>query len=213
MNSFGYNLDMDLKTNYEKWYEGDGYYWGTEPAELCHELIKLVPPSKDVKVLDIGCGEGKDAVFMAKQGYTVSAFDITENGIRKTKKMAEENGVEVNAFIADINDFEIDDTFDIIYSTGTIQYLADDRIDWFFDKVKKMTRDNGINWFNVFVDKPFIPLPPDWDVYEKMWPTARLFTYYPDWYFERMDEYVFECHSSGVPHHHCMDVLVARKKV
>ena len=74
-------------------------------------------------------------------------------------------------------------------------------------------RDNGINWFNVFVDKPFIPLPPDWDVYEKLWPTAKLFTYYPEWYFERMEEYVFECHSSGVPHNHCMDVLVARKKV
>ena len=35
--------------------------------------------------------------------------------------------------------------------------------------------------------------------------------YYPDWKFERVDETIFECHSSGVPHVHCMDVLVARK--
>lgn len=202
---------MTVKTNYEKWYEGEDYYWGVEPAELCHELIKLVKPGKDVKVLDIGCGEGKDAVFMAKQGYDVTAFDITTNGINKTIRMAEENNVKINAFVADINDFEIDDTFDIIYSTGTIQYLEDDKIDGFFAKVQKMTRPNGINWFNVFVDKPFIPLPPDWDVYEKLWPAAKLFTFYPDWLFERIDEYVFECHSSGVPHLHCMDVLVARK--
>lgn len=202
---------MTVKTNYEKWYEGEDYYWGVEPAELCHELIKLVKPGKDVKVLDIGCGEGKDAVFMAKQGYDVTAFDITTNGINKTIRMAEENNVKINAFVADINDFEIDDTFDIIYSTGTIQYLEDDKIDGFFAKVQKMTRPNGINWFNVFVDKPFIPLPPDWDVYEKLWPAAKLFTYYPDWLFERIDEYIYECHSSGVPHLHCMDVLVARK--
>lgn len=202
---------MTLKTNYENWYAGDDYFWGTEPAELCYELIKLVSPGKGVKVLDIGCGEGKDAVFMAKQGYEVYAFDITENGIAKTKRMAKENGVEINAFIADVNDFSIDETFDIIYSTGTIQYLDDDRIDGFFEKVKRMTKPQGINWFNVFVDKPFIPLPPDWDVGEKMWPTAKLFTYYPDWKFERIDETIFECHSGGTPHIHCMDVLVARK--
>ena len=204
---------MALKTNYEKWYEGDDYFWGLEPAELCDELCKLMPPGKDIKVLDIGCGEGKDAIYLAEKGYDVTAFDITENGIRKTKKLASERNVEVNAFIADINDFEIEEKFDIIYSTGTIQYLDDDKIDAFFEKVKNMTNDNGLNWFNVFVDKPFIPLPPDWDVGEKMWQTAKLFTYYPDWKFERIDETIFECHSSGIPHLHCMDVLVARKKL
>jgi tellurite methyltransferase len=203
---------MSSRTDYEEYYASEGYYWGTEPAELCHELIRLLPPAKGVKVLDIGCGEGKDAVFMAKQGYEVTAFDITDNGIAKTKRMAKENGVEVNAFIADINDFEIEDMFDIIYSTGTIQYLDEDKIPAFFKKVQRMTKPNGLNWFNVFVDKPFIPLPPDWDRYEQLWPSGKMFTYYPEWKFERIDETIFECHSSGVPHLHCMDVLVARKE-
>ena len=35
-----------------------------------------------------------------------------------------------------LNDFEIDERFDIIYSTGTIQYLDDEKIDSFFEKVK-----------------------------------------------------------------------------
>lgn len=204
---------MALITQYEKWYESEDYFWGTTEAELCHELIKLIPPSKDIKVLDIGCGEGKDAVYMAKQGYTVYAFDITKSGINKTLRMAKENDVEINAFIADINDFNIDEKFDIIYSTGTIQYLDNDKIDEFFKKVQSMTKPNGINWFNVFVDKPFIPLPPDWDEGEKLWPTAKLFSYYPDWKFERIDETIFDCNSAGIPHKHCMDVLVARKKV
>ena len=202
---------MSSKTNYEEYYASEDYYWGIEPAELCYELLKLLPPGKDVKVLDIGCGEGKDAVFMAKQGYQVTAFDITKNGIAKTLKLAKENDVKVDAFIADINDFSIDETFDIIYSTGTIQYLDEDKIPAFFEKVRNMTRPDGINWFNVFVDKPFIPLPPDWDIYEKLWKAGSLFTYYPDWKFERIDETIFECHSAGIPHLHCMDVLVARK--
>ncbi len=201
-----------VKTNYEKWYEEcDGYYWGLEPAELCYEIEKIIPADKDIKVLDIGCGEGKDAVYFAKKGYKVSAFDITESGIRKTKALAQKEGVEIDAFVADINDMNINDEFDIIYSTGTIQYLEEDKKDIFFEKVKKMTRAGGINWFNVFVDKPFLPLPPDWDETEAMWNTGDLFSHYKDWMFLRSDEIIFDCNSSGVPHKHCMDVVIAKK--
>ena len=202
---------MAYITQYEKWYAEEDYFWGTEPNELCHELIKLLPPAKGVKVLDIGCGEGKDAVFMASQGYDVYAFDITENGIAKTKKLADERNVSVNAFVADINNFKIDEKFDIIYSTGTIQYLDDSEIANFFAKVKDMTVPNGINWFNVFVSKPFVAKAPDYDENEKEWKSGQLFSYYDDWYFERVDETVFRCTSAGIPHLHCMDVLVARK--
>lgn len=202
---------MAFKTNYEEWYSSNDYFWGTKEADLCHELIKLIKPNKNIKVLDIGCGEGKDMVYLAKQGYDVYGFDVTKNGINKTLRMAKENNVEVNAFVADINNFDIKEKFDIIYSTGTIQYLDDDKIDAFFKKVKDMTNVNGINWFNVFVDKAFIPLPPDWDINEKLWQTGQLFTYYPDWKFERIEEKIFDCNSSGILHKHCMDVLVARK--
>ena len=45
--------------------------------------MKLRPPVKPLKVLDIGCGEGKDAVFLARNGYSVTAFDLSEAGIEK----------------------------------------------------------------------------------------------------------------------------------
>ena len=48
---------MSIRTNYEKWYEEEGYYWGLEPGDFLDELIELCPPSPDKKVLDIGCGE------------------------------------------------------------------------------------------------------------------------------------------------------------
>lgn len=200
-----------VKTNYEKWYEGDEYYWGFEPAALCKEIVNFLPKDKTLKILDIGCGEGKDAVYFAKLGYQVSAFDVTENGIRKTKMLAKKEGVKIDAYIDDINTFELKENYDVIYSTGTVQYLDEDKKDRFFKMVQQHTNVNGINWFNVFVDKPFIPLPPDWDETERLWKTAELFTHYPDWKFLRVDEEIFECHSSGVPHLHCMDVLFAQK--
>ena len=65
--------------------------------------------------------------------------------------------------------------------------------------------------FNVFVDKPFLDLPPDWDKEEKMWKSGELFSYLSDWKFHRIDEIVFEDNSNGIPHYHCMDTIVCEK--
>lgn len=201
----------DIRTNYEKWYSDDDYYWGTEPADFCDELIKLRPASIAKKVLDIGCGEGKDAVYMAEMGYSVSAFDLTKNGIDKAKKLAAQRNVAINAYVDDINSFETDETFDIIYSTGTVQYLFDENKTAFFEKIAKITNLNGIVYFNVFVEKPFLDLPPDWDIEEKMWKSGELFTYFSDWKIHRIDEIIFEDNSGGIPHYHCMDTIICEK--
>ncbi len=78
--------------------------------------------SSDKKLLDIGCGEGKDAVYMAQKGYDVTAFDLTENGVRKTIALAESRNVKIKAYVDDINTFGTDAKYDVIYSTGTVQY-------------------------------------------------------------------------------------------
>ena len=203
-----------FRTMYEKCYDTEEYYWGLEPADFLSGLIDVAQKDpSELKVLDIGCGEGKDAVYMAERGCKVSAFDLTESGIRKTKLLAENRGVSVDAFVADINDFTLNEQFDIIYSTGTIQYLFDDRIESFFEQLKSITAINGIVYFNVFVDKPFLPLPPDWDKEEKMWKTGQLFTYLADWEIVKMDEIFLPCNSSGVPHVHCMDTVIAKRRV
>ena len=202
---------MSIRTNYEKWYEGDEYYWGLKPGDFLSDLIKLVPPAGNTKVLDIGCGEGKDAVFMAEKGYDVTAFDLTENGIRKTLALAHKRGVKVNAYVDDINTFETDEQFDIIFSTGTVQYIFDENKESFFKKLEKITKPDGIVFFNVFVEKSFLELPPDWDKEEKMWKPGELFTYFSDWKFEKIDEVIFEDNSGGLPHYHCMDTIICRK--
>ena len=60
---------------------------------------------------------------MAELGCDVTAFDITESGIRKTKRLAAERGVAINAFVADINDFTIEDN-----SAGILHYHCMDTV-------------------------------------------------------------------------------------
>lgn len=105
-------------SDYDKRYNTADYYWGITPNTLCYEIMKLRPPVKPLKVLDIGCGEGKDAVFLARNGYLVTAFDLSEAGIEKGKRLAEKCNTDVDFFKADITDFRVNESYDIIFGVS-----------------------------------------------------------------------------------------------
>lgn len=203
-------------TKYEDKYKQDGYYWGITPNRLCYEIMKLMPPTKPYRILDIGCGEGKDAVFLAKNGYQVSAFDLADSGLKKARELADRNHVDVDFFRANINEFILKDTYDIIFSSGVFHYLEQEKRKDFVEMLKKHTAENGLNVVNVFVEKPFIQMAPDMEENEKKikkpWYTGELDSYYHDWLFHERSELIFDCNSGGVPHKHCMDVVIAQKR-
>ena len=205
-------MNQHFKTQYEQLYQSESYYWGLKPAPFLNELLESSSKKpSELDVLDIGCGEGKDAVYLASLGCRVTAFDITESGIRKTYRLSEQHNAILSAFTADINSFRLNKTFDIIYSSGTLQYLREENIAPFFEKIERLTNPGGIVYFNVFVDKPFLPLPPDWDREEKMWRTGDLFRWFADWRILSLKEEIFEDDSGGIKHFHCMDTVMAQK--
>jgi len=201
-------------TDYDRRYNAEGYYWGVAPNSLCYEIMRLRPPVKPYKVLDIGCGEGKDAVFLARNGYRVTAFDVSERGLSKATELAAACGVEVDFFKADVRDFRLETEYDIIFSSGVFHYIPHELRQTVIDNLKANTTTSGIHVINVFVSKPFIPSPPDAETSELSagnWKSGELFTYYHDWLFYKNDERIFDCNSGGSIHKHCMDVLIAQR--
>ncbi len=209
----GYAVEHRIISDYENRYGREEYYWGVKPSEMCFEVMKLMPPTRALRVLDIGCGEGKDAVFFAKNGYKVSAFDITQSGIDKAKKLAEQHRVEVNFFRADINDFRLESDFDVIFCSGVMHFIPNELRSEIFENYRSHTSVGGLNAVNVFVKKPFIAVPPDKDSRNFKWLSGEIFGYYTDWLLHRCDEVIFDCNSGGVPHKHCMDRVIAQLTV
>lgn len=202
------------KTDYEERYKDENYYWGIAPNRLCYEIMKLRPPIKPYKVLDMGCGEGKDAVFLARNGYQVTAFDASESGLKKARELAARNGVEVDFIRADINEFKPVEMYDIVFSSGVCHYIRKDKRASLFKELKEHTTGGGIHAMNVFVQKPFIEMAPDSEEIEKEtepWYSGELLYYYNDWLFHKNEEIIFDCNSGGIPHRHCMDIMIAEK--
>lgn len=201
-------------TDYEKRYGNEAYYWGLQPNELCYEIMKIKPPVKPYRVLEIGCGEGKDAVFLAKNGYLVTAFDAAQTGIDKARSLATRHGVQIDFFQADVLDYRPDTSFDIVFSSGVLHYIPRKLRGELIACLKEHTAVGGIHAVNVFVDKPFIAPAPDREPIEVergSWRSGELQGMYHDWLFHANDEIIFDCDSGGVPHQHCMDILIAEK--
>ncbi|MBC5782176.1 class I SAM-dependent methyltransferase [Ramlibacter sp. USB13] len=81
-------------------FSAPGYLFGTEPNPWLHEHATLWEAGQ--RVLCVADGEGRNSVFLAQQGLTVDAFDISEVGVRKARDFARITGVKVNFAVADI---------------------------------------------------------------------------------------------------------------
>jgi tellurite methyltransferase len=200
-----------MNNPYDKRYDQQEYYWGICPSSICLEVLKKLPPDKPLKLLDIGCGEGRNTVFFARNGYHVTAFDSSERGIEKTKKLVEKTSLRANLFTADIKEFRLKEDFDILFSTGVLHYISKELRSGIFNNYKSLTKPGGLNVFSVFVHKPFIGKAPDAEKMAHEWISGELLTYYHDWEIEYCVEEIFDCMSSGVPHKHAVNRIIARK--
>lgn len=208
----GYSHTRKQISYYEDAYSNDLHYWGLAPSHMCYEVMRICPPIRKMRLLDIGCGEGKDAVFFARNGYIVDAFDIAIKGVEKTKLLADSIGVQVNVFQANLLDYRLEHHYDIIFSSGVFNYIPADVRNHLLSNYQEHTVPNGIHALNVFVKKPFIAPAPEKESNASTWQSGELASYYSDWLLHEMSEIIFPCDSSGVPHQHCMDTVIAEKK-
>src|SRR3989304_4966468 len=97
---------------WNKRYDTETYILGKEPVEFLKEHINILPGGK---ALDIAMGEGRNAVFLAKNGFSVDGCDVSEIAVKKALDLATENNVKIHAFVADLETYKLPkDTYDVI---------------------------------------------------------------------------------------------------
>lgn len=85
-------------------FAGEDYWFGTEPnIFLAAQAQRLKPGQKALAIAD---GEGRNGVFLARQGLEVTSVDLTPNGIAKARRLAERAGVKLDLVCADLETWE-----------------------------------------------------------------------------------------------------------
>lgn len=86
-------------------YSSSEYAYGTEPNDFLAANLDKLPKGR---VLCLAEGEGRNAVFLAKQGFDVVAVDSSVEGMKKARQLAEINNVDIEFVVADLANFEIE---------------------------------------------------------------------------------------------------------
>ena len=90
-------------------YEGSELVWSAKPNIFLPPLVEGVPPGT---ALDVACGEGRNAIWLASQGWDVTASDFSAVGIDKARELAGDTHVEW--IVADATTFEPTKRFDLV---------------------------------------------------------------------------------------------------
>jgi SAM-dependent methyltransferase len=85
-------------------YSAEEYAYGTNPNNFLEANVSSIPKGK---VLSLAEGEGRNAVFLAKQGYSVTAVDSSLVGLNKARRLVEENGVIVEFIHTDLAEYDL----------------------------------------------------------------------------------------------------------
>ena len=88
-----------MKQFWNERYAASNFAYGKDSNQFLKENLHFLPKGK---VLFVAEGEGRNAVFVAKNGYEVSAFDYSESGQQKALMLAQEHGISINYIVSDV---------------------------------------------------------------------------------------------------------------
>jgi len=160
---------MEISDFFDEQYGSEPRYWwrdkiryssdpGAYPTSLLtRETLRLIAHQAAGRVLDLGAGEGSDSIRLALLGYSADAVDISEVGVEKILKFAKEEGVYVNAEVADVVTYEPDGQYDIVICNGVLHYISDDDKEPVIKRMQMATRPGGINVISLWSTHTPVP--------------------------------------------------------
>ncbi len=166
-------------TKYDLAYKKNPYLRGLKPNNLTIEILKY---KKNVEVLDFGCGEGQDAVFLSKNGFKVLAIDNSVEAIKNLNKLAKNNHVSIRTELIAFEDYKFIKRYDVILSEASLHFLSQKKRKTIISSMQRHTTKNGINVIGVFDSKTSPKEKQDlkkWGI--KFFSKNELLNYYSKW--------------------------------
>ena len=168
-----------------------------------------LPPS--AHVLDLGCGEGRNALYLADLGFQTTAIDISRSGIEKVLTVADERGLRVNASVCDMRDYGFPRPFDLIVCQGCLHLICRNEWEALLERMKTKTPNAGFHVVGVFTDT--VPEPEDQrGLMVGLFKEGGLLEHYRDWELLDWASSVFDHeHPGGIRHKHAANRVTARR--
>lgn len=176
------------------------------------EVVDIVPFLKEnAKILDVGCGDGRNSIYFAEMGFDVDAFDISENAIRKINYLKQKYNININAVQCDAFGFEFTHKYDLVIVHGVLQFVEREKQADMIQLLKKWTAKDGYHIIALFTDEE--PIPEDLKyIMVGVFKEGEIKNYYLDWDIKMFETKKFhDEHENGIKHCHALNKIVAMK--
>jgi SAM-dependent methyltransferase len=215
---------MGISEYFDGVYAGSGRFWWRDEGRyalepdaypsslLTQQTLRLLAARSPGRALDIGAGEGSDAIRLALLGYEVDAVEVSKVGAEKIERFAAEEGARLRVISSDIQDFVPDEFYNVVVCNGVLHYVEDKhRV---IKLMQNATWPGGINVISLWSDytpvpqcHEFVPVYADQE-------NGVVTRSYREWrtefiYFERNKGET--SHSDLPPHRHSHIKLIASK--
>ncbi|WP_175989299.1 bifunctional 2-polyprenyl-6-hydroxyphenol methylase/3-demethylubiquinol 3-O-methyltransferase UbiG [Bacillus sp. Marseille-Q1617] len=120
------------------------------------------------KALELGCGPGRNAIHLARNGWEVDAVDISETSLQWAKERAEGSGVSINFIHNNIFSLDLDEGgYDLVYDSGCFHHIAPHRRLSYVQLVNKALKPGGHFALTTFIKGGKLggSIISDWEVY------------------------------------------------
>ena len=204
---------MMVDTGYDNGYVSCRCFWGTQPGSLVIVLEETLRDFVGLRILDAGCGEGKNAVYLARKGAHVMGADISEVALQKRRTLWSNCG-DVVWCHEDVRKLDLKPShFDIVIAYGLLHCMdSSQEIVEFVRRVQIATVIGGYHAICAFNSRSH-----DLSGHPGMYPTLLSHEVYRDLYSHwdirlSTDEDLYETHPhNNIPHHHSLTRIIARR--
>lgn len=141
------DVPFDTKSVWDRRYNKKNYIYGKLPAKFLAENFDYLKPKS--LVLDMGMGEGRNAVFLAEKGHKVTGIDISSVAVKKARLLAKEKNVVLKTVVGTLTKYKIKpESFDAIICF----YFVDRKLN---QKILNWLRPGGLIFYEAYTLKEY----------------------------------------------------------
>jgi len=140
-----------IKNQYDSLYASmEVVFGGGKPVAA---VLKLGEYIQSGTVLDIGGGEGRNALYLAEQGYLVSVTDLSEVGLNKLQAEAKARGLKINTQVRDVIADGIEGMYDAVINTFVLHHMDDENAKKVIAESQRHTKAGGVHILYTFMNE------------------------------------------------------------